>query len=130
MAGLIRYGSAVRSLNRVLAAGSAGCVTLTNYEDPLLSPVRSTDLLRAAAEPERNPFYPYFSQRLSSLIAEQNPGYVGFSLNYLTQALCTFAMIGFLRKHYEGRKNHAGRRTGHVLAEPSRLAESLHRLGG
>jgi radical SAM superfamily enzyme YgiQ (UPF0313 family) len=95
------YGSAVRSLNQVLATGSAGCVTLANYEDPLLSPVRSTDLLQAAAEPERNPFYPYFSEHLSSLIEEQIPGHIGFSLNYLTQALCTFAMIGFLRKHHE-----------------------------
>jgi radical SAM superfamily enzyme YgiQ (UPF0313 family) len=99
-----QYGSAVRSLNRVLATGSAGQITLANYEDPLLSPVRSADLIRAAAEPEKNPFYPYFSERLSSLIAEQNHGHVGFSLNYLAQALCTFAMIGFLRKHHEGVK--------------------------
>jgi hypothetical protein len=102
--GIAQYGTAVRSLNRVLAAGSAGQISLANYEDPHLSPVRSADLLRATEEPEKNPFYPYFSQRLSSLIAEQNPRIVGFSLNYLTQALCTFAMIGFLRKHFEGVK--------------------------
>jgi radical SAM superfamily enzyme YgiQ (UPF0313 family) len=94
-----QYGSAVRSLNRVLATGSAGQVSLTNYADQHLSPVRSADLLRAAAEPETNPFYPYFSQRLSSLIEEKNPRIIGISLNYLTQALCTFAIIGFLRKH-------------------------------
>ena len=98
-----RYGSAVRSLNRVLAAdpsGVSGRITLANYEDPALSPLRSPDLIRAAEEPERNPFYAYFAQRLASLIEEKPPRTIGFSLNYLTQALCTFAMIGYLRKHH------------------------------
>jgi len=98
-----RYGSAVRSLNRVLAAGQAGRngrITLANYEDPKLSPIHSVDLIRAAEESEQNPFYAYFSKRLSSLIEEKPPRTIGFSLNYLTQALCTFAMIGYLRKRH------------------------------
>lgn len=98
-----RYGSAVRSLNRVLAthADQPGIrLSLTDYEDPDLSPTRSTDLLQAAQEPERNPFYSYFSARLSSLMEAQYPVIVGISLNYLAQALCTFAIIGFFRKRY------------------------------
>ena len=64
--------------------------------------MRSVDLLAAAEEPEQNPFYSYFSQRLSELLA--NVGTVGFSLNYLSQALCTFAMIGHIRKLYPALK--------------------------
>ncbi|HEY5497170.1 MAG TPA: hypothetical protein VIK19_02435, partial [Syntrophales bacterium] len=48
-------------------------VSLADYEDAALSPLRSADLLQAAAQPERNPFYPYFHARLMSLLKEQNP---------------------------------------------------------
>ena len=98
-----RHGSAVRSLNRVLVASQrqGGIrITLTDYSDSLLSPTRSADLISAATDPASNPFYPYFSERLSALIEGRNPRAVGISLNYLSQALCSFAVIGFLRKHY------------------------------
>jgi radical SAM superfamily enzyme YgiQ (UPF0313 family) len=70
---------------------------LTNYQHEELSPVRSTDLIRAAENPADNPFYPYFKKRLTELLKSEQPSVIGFSLNYLSQALCTFAMIGFLR---------------------------------
>lgn len=98
-----RHGSAVRSLNRVLAVSEGRTsirITLTDYDDPRLSPTRSADLIHAATGPERNPFYPYFSQRLSALIETNHPRIIGISMNYLAQALCTFAMIGYLRQHY------------------------------
>jgi radical SAM superfamily enzyme YgiQ (UPF0313 family) len=71
---------------------------LTNYQHEELSPARSTDLIRAAENPEDNPFYPYFKKRLTELLKSEQPSVIGFSLNYLSQALCTFAMIGFLRR--------------------------------
>jgi radical SAM superfamily enzyme YgiQ (UPF0313 family) len=71
---------------------------LANYEHEELSPTRSTDLLMAAENPETNPFSPYFEKRLAELLKSQQPSAIGFSLNYLSQALCTFAMIGFLRR--------------------------------
>jgi radical SAM superfamily enzyme YgiQ (UPF0313 family) len=51
----------------------------------------------AAEKPQTNPFYPYFQHRLKNAL-EENPDFIGFSLNYLSQALCTFAMIGFVKQ--------------------------------
>jgi hypothetical protein len=98
-----RYGTAVRSLNRVLASAGAyngARITLADYDDPQLFPTRSTDLIRAAETPEQNPFYPYFSTRLAALLEANKPPLIGISLNYLAQALCTFAIVGWLRKCY------------------------------
>ena len=100
-----RYRRAVSDLNRILSLSSASLgatVGLADYQHSTLSPLRSADLLAAAHMPEQNPFYPYFSRRLPELLA--NVGTVGFSLNYLSQALCTFAMIGHFRKRYPSLK--------------------------
>ena len=75
-------------------------VGLANYEHDTLSPVRSMDLIWAAENPWDNPFYPYFQKRLTDLLREQLPSSIGLSLNYLSQALCTFAMIGFLKRKW------------------------------
>ena len=72
-------------------------VSLADYEDAALSPLRSADLRQAAAQPERNPFYHYFRARLMSLLEEQNREIIGISVNYLSQALCAFALIGVIR---------------------------------
>jgi len=97
-----RYKRAVMGVNRVLenAALSHGIrLSLANYTDRKLSPLRSVDLIRSWENPEENLFYPYFSGRLLGLLEENEPKAVGFSLNYLSQALCAFAMAGFLKKH-------------------------------
>jgi radical SAM superfamily enzyme YgiQ (UPF0313 family) len=62
------------------------------------------DLINAAENFEDNPFFPYFKKRLTDLLREQPTSLIGFSLNYLSQALSTFAMIGFLRREYPGAK--------------------------
>ncbi|MBN1665049.1 MAG: radical SAM protein [Deltaproteobacteria bacterium] len=98
-----RYRRAVADVNRVLeTAGKdrAVKISLADYHDPLLSPVKSADLLQAAEKPEANPFYDYFQKRLTALLDEDGPDLIGLSLNYLSQALCTFSMIGFLKKEY------------------------------
>lgn len=100
-----RYRRAVMDVNRVLeksVADDAITVSLANYQHDELSPLRSQDLLKAAEDPEADPFYPYFKRRLSSLIEKERPATIGFSLTYLSQALCTFAMLGFLRREYPG----------------------------
>jgi len=102
-----RYRRAVKDLNRLLEmTARPSCVRLglANYQDEELSPVRSADLLRAAENPEDNPFYPYFGKRLIECLKREEPSIVGFSLNYLSQALSTFAMIGFLRQERPGVK--------------------------
>jgi hypothetical protein len=98
-----RYRRAVMDLDRLLgsAAKPHGVrLSIADYEADRLSPVRSADLLRAAAEPDTNPFYPWFLERFSAVFAEAPVSHVGFSLNYLSQALTTFAMVGSLRRAY------------------------------
>ena len=102
-----RYRRAVKDLNRLLEMAARPHrvrLGLANYEHEELSPVRSIDLIRAAENPEDNLFYPYFRKRLMDLLKSEQPSMIGFSLNYLSQALCTFAMVGFLRRQWSGVK--------------------------
>ncbi len=95
-----RYQRAVADINRLVGqAGKAYGVdlSLADYRDLHLTPVKSGDLLMAAEKPQLNPFYPYFASRLENALQE-SPEFIGFSLNYLSQALCTFAMIGLIRR--------------------------------
>ncbi|MBC8413720.1 radical SAM protein [bacterium] len=94
-----RYGRAIADLNRILEKSTDNIATLglANYRDSELSPLRSHDLIRAADNPECSIFYEYFSRRLTQLIQQKEPSVIGFSLNYLSQALCTFAMIGYIK---------------------------------
>jgi hypothetical protein len=100
-----RYRRAVSDLNRLLAVSSlqyATTVGFSDYQHTSLSPLRSADLVAASEQPQLNPFYPYFSQRLPELL--DGTGTVGFSLNYLSQALTVFAMIGYVREYFPDRK--------------------------
>ncbi|MBI5849055.1 MAG: radical SAM protein [Nitrospirae bacterium] len=101
---LDRYKRAVKDIGRVLheISPSGISVGLADYADQGLSPVKSADLLMAADKPRANPFYPYFSARLRELFSRRKPAMVGISLNYLSQALCTFSMIGFMRREFPG----------------------------
>ena len=102
-----RYRRAIKDLNRLLEMtvhSQRLRLGLANYQHGELSPTRSTDLIRAAENSEDNPFYPYFRKRLAKLVKKEEPSMIGFSLNYLSQALCTFAMIGFLRREWPGIK--------------------------
>jgi hypothetical protein len=94
------YQRVVSDVNRLLnIAGKAQGVdmSLADYHDSNLTPVKSSNLICAAEKYQDNPFYPYFETRLASAL-EEEPEFIGFSLNYLSQALCTFAMIGFIKR--------------------------------
>jgi hypothetical protein len=98
-----RYRRAVADINRLVETAprpNAVQLSLTNYQDAELSALSSTDLLQASRHPEKNPFYPYFKGRLEALFETEQPRVVGFSMNYLSQALCTFAMLGFIRRQW------------------------------
>jgi radical SAM superfamily enzyme YgiQ (UPF0313 family) len=102
-----RYRQAVLHLNRILTKSGfdkGARLSLANYTDQALSPLRSRDLLRAAEQNERNLFFPYFAPRLKEIFEEGVHSAIGFSLNYLSQALCTFAMAGFIRERYPSMK--------------------------
>ena len=119
------YSQAVRDLNRVIAmfTKDKGIIMgLTDYHHKRLSPARSADLIFAAEHPEINPFYDYFKRRIPEIIEaalvpqnyqkqkgltevsgyeeERSRPVIGFSLNYLSQAICTFAMIGFMKREF------------------------------
>lgn len=100
-ANIDRYQRAVRDINRVLELAVASrpelSISLANYEDNSLDPLASSDLLRAAEEYRANLFFPWFEQHLAPKIAAKAPRFIGISLCYLSQALCSFSLIGFLR---------------------------------
>ncbi|HET58299.1 MAG TPA: radical SAM protein, partial [Deltaproteobacteria bacterium] len=102
-----RYRRAVMDIHRVLqlAARPSGVrLSLADYHDEHLSPVRSADCLRSFANPETNPFYSYFEERIPSLLDETRPAVVGLSLNFLSQALTAFALAGYIRRIDPGLK--------------------------
>ncbi|HEJ83187.1 MAG TPA: radical SAM protein, partial [Desulfobacteraceae bacterium] len=97
------YRRAVSDLNRLLAkAGrpSGVTVSLGNYLHADRSPVRSSDLTWAATHPEVNPFHGYFAPRLKDLLRKRPVTWVGVSVNFLSQALCAWAMMGFIRQEF------------------------------
>ena len=102
-----RYSRAVKDITRILEVKAQPYgvrLGLANYQHKKLSPVRSKDLIGAAEAPEKNPFYDYFKNRLAKIVEEEEPSFVGLSLNYLSQALSTFAIIGFIRQICPGIK--------------------------
>lgn len=95
-----RYQRAVQDVNRVLETVGKDrgiALSLANYQDTSLSPTESSDLIKAAENYRENIYYPYFAERLTGLLQQQTPACIGLSLNYLSQAIATFAIIGFLR---------------------------------
>ncbi|MFZ0928855.1 MAG: radical SAM protein [Syntrophobacteraceae bacterium] len=102
---LQRYKRSVFDLNRLIgkSAQSGGPVrlSLSDYQHSELSAVRAGDLLRAAENHRDNPFHEYFSKRISHALEFHSPDVVGVSLNYLSQALTAFAIIGFIRTRCE-----------------------------
>lgn len=96
-----QYKRAVMDVNRLTGVSAAEYgvrMSLVDYQQQDLSPSNSDDLLRAAGHYEENPFYHYFSERIAGLIERENPGFAGLSLNYLSQALTAFSIIGFIKK--------------------------------
>ena len=101
-----RYRRAVADTNRLLelaAASHPGVrISLSDYADETRSPLASDDLLRAAAEYEASLFHPWYAARLPGLLEETGATRVGISLCFLSQALPTFALLGFLRARWPG----------------------------
>jgi hypothetical protein len=99
-----RYQRAVRDINHLLTLATRSLpeisLNLSNYQNDTLNPLHSPDLLKAAEKVNGNPFFPWFCQRLPTVLAEANPRFVGISLTYISQALCTFALLGFLRTQF------------------------------
>lgn len=98
-----RYQRAARDLNRALEllarCRPAISLSLSNYQDEC-NPLASDDLFQAAAHPEQNPFFPWMEARLPALLGELQPAWIGLSLCYLSQAVCAFALLGYIKQRW------------------------------
>lgn len=98
-----RYQRAVRDLNRALELLARYrpeiSLSLSNYQDEH-NPLSSDDLLLAAAHPERNSFFPWMATRLPALLEEMQPAWIGISLCYISQAICSFALLGYIKQRW------------------------------
>ena len=96
-----RHHNAVSALRQVLrlAAGpdSDHIPDLAQYTHLVRSPMRSGDLLAAAADPDDSPYAAY-TAALARELADAPPRVVGLSVGYLHQALPAMAMAGALRR--------------------------------
>lgn len=98
-----RYQRAVKDINRVLSQFGSSWdreISLANYNDPHRSPLKSSNLIEAAENYRKNPFYPCFSHRLDALMKEHDFDTIGISISYLSQALTAFALLGHIRQVY------------------------------
>lgn len=98
-----KYNRAVHDLERALRAlssPSGAVASLADYRDSKLSPLRAEDLKASAAAFEENVFYPLFERRIDETLGDSADSWVGISINFLSQALCAFAIIGFLKARH------------------------------
>jgi hypothetical protein len=97
-----RYKRAVTDINRVLVCAGQNHdvdLSLVNYQGAA-SPVHSDDLIQTSEEYTENLFYPFFKDQVAPLIDQGGFDCIGISLAYLSQAIPTFALIGFLRARF------------------------------
>jgi len=93
------YTRAVKDINRILEMSSHPIkISLTNYYDPHLSPIRSLDLLESMNVPEINPLYQFWYSRLNDYVTLNKISGVGISINFLNQAICGFSVIGIIKR--------------------------------
>ena len=101
------YNRIVRDLDRVLLTVGKPFeyqLGLGDCTHSKLSPVRSGDLLSCAEYPQENPFFNYYNKLLIPKIKHYSPDIIGLSINFLSQAFCSFALIGLLKKAFPGIK--------------------------
>ena len=110
-----QYRQRVMELNRAISIliDSRFKISLADYADSTLTPLKSGDLLASARNYSENPFYSFFKTCLADEISSyyvDNGGilssfnlqsnssdYIGISLCYLSQALTAFALAGWIR---------------------------------
>ncbi len=102
-----RYHQRVYDLNKLLSLAvdtTRFKVTLSDYTDHFLTPLRSRDLLKSADTCRVNPFFSFFEDCLRPVVSRWDSPWVGISLCYLNQALVGFALAGWIRKNFPDKK--------------------------
>lgn len=97
-----RYKKVVNELNRGLSDNwdNSSTVTLSNYTSDRLSPLKSKDLIESFRNYKYNTFYNYYKDILPKLINSMSIKYIGISIQFLNQAICSFALIGYIKDNY------------------------------
>ena len=97
-----RYRQIIMELNRAMSSAldPRFRLSLSDYTDALLTPIKSQDLLVSARRFSENPFFPYFEQYLAPRIKKVDPAFIGISLCFLSQALTAFALAGWIRSRF------------------------------
>lgn len=98
-----RYNRAVHDIERALGALSSPSgaeASLADYRDSRLSPLRAGDLRWSADHFEENLFYPLFEKRIEESLEASVDPWIGLSINFLSQALCAFAIIGYIKARH------------------------------
>jgi len=75
-------------------------LTMANYSSSEYDPLNSKDLIEVANKHKDNIFYSFYKLRLTEILSKTNISRIGISLQYLNQAICTFALIGYIKKNY------------------------------
>ncbi|MCK5146980.1 radical SAM protein [bacterium] len=94
------YNRIISEIERVLASGHAAKVGLADYIDARANPISSTDLLAEAENPENNAFHDYYIDELLPEIERYAPAWIGLSINFISQALPAFALIGLVKSRW------------------------------
>lgn len=97
---LDRYRRAVGDLDwalRAASAGSGSAASLADYRDSRLSPLRRADLIESARDFESSVFFPLFEKLVGPELRTLEDGLVGVSICFLSQALCGFALAGYVK---------------------------------
>jgi radical SAM superfamily enzyme YgiQ (UPF0313 family) len=110
----------------VMDSGSK--VSPADYQDPQLSPLKSSDLIFCWNHPEENLYFPWFTSRLKDLLEKKDQKHVGISIGFLSQALTGLAICGWIKKEYpEIKIILGGSLINSWIKGPSNM-EFLHRL--
>lgn len=102
-----RYHQRVYDLNKLLSLAADPDrfrITLSDYSDNRLSSVRSGDLMKSAQTFMENPFFKFFETTVRKEIEEWDSEFIGISLCYLNQALVSFALAGWIKQNFQGKK--------------------------
>jgi radical SAM superfamily enzyme YgiQ (UPF0313 family) len=98
------YSRAVGDLNRALRATSRSLggrieASLADYREFERTPLRKRDLIASAMDYGSNIFFPLFERRLGPELELEaaGEGVAGISICYLSQALCAFAIAGYIK---------------------------------
>lgn len=104
---LDRYRQKLFDINRLLnkaVLSKRFILSLADFKDEELSPVKSDDLLYAAQNFKENPFFTYFETCLRDRIQNSDSDYIGISLCYLSQAFTSFALAGWIKHNFKNKK--------------------------